>query len=155
MHRAKELSKILVAVDGSEASMRAATHAFDIATRSNIQCALYLVHIVPPQIFLGHSSGYFGAVSPRYQEEIKEEAEGWFDRVSSKGRRKNDHVRIINKVISTGASIVTEIVSYADKNEIELIVIGATGKSGLKRLLLGSISSGVIAHAHCSVLVVR
>ena len=155
MHRAKKLSKILVAVDGSEASMRAATHAFDIATRSNIQCALYLVHIVPPQIFLGHSSGYFGAVSPRYQEEIKEEAEGWFDRVSSKGRRKNDHVRIINKVISTGASIVTEIVSYADKNEIELIVIGATGKSGLKRLLLGSISSGVIAHAHCSVLVVR
>ena len=155
MHRAKELSKILVAVDGSEASMRAATHAFDIATRSNIQCALYLVHIVPPQIFLGHSSGYFGAVSPRYQEEIKEEAEEWFDRVSSKGRRKNDHVRIINKVISTGASIVTEIVSYADKNEIELIVIGATGKSGLKRLLLGSISSGVIAHAHCSVLVVR
>ena len=155
MHRAKELSKILVAVDGSEASMRAATHAFDIATRSNIQCALYLIHIVPPQIFLGHSSGYFGAVSPRYQEEIKEEAEEWFDRVSSKGRRKNDHVRIINKVISTGASIVTEIVSYADKNEIELIVIGATGKSGLKRLLLGSISSGVIAHAHCSVLVVR
>lgn len=155
MHRAKELSKILVAVDGSEASMRAATHAFDIATRSNIQCALYLIHIVPPQIFLGHSSGYFGAVSPRYQEEIKEEAEEWFDRVSSKGRRKNDHMRIINKVISTGASIVTEIVSYADKNEIELIVIGATGKSGLKRLLLGSISSGVIAHAHCSVLVVR
>lgn len=154
MHRAKELSKILVAVDGSEASMRAATYAFDIANRSNIQCALCLVHIVPPQIFLGHSSGYFGAVSPRYQEEIKEEAEGWFDRISSTGR-KNDHVRIVNKVISTGASIVTEIVSYADKNEIELIVIGATGKSGLKRLLLGSISSGVIAHAHCSVLVVR
>jgi nucleotide-binding universal stress UspA family protein len=154
MHRAKELSKILVAVDGSEASMRAATHAFDIANRSNIQCALYLVHIVPPQIFLGHSSGYFGAVSPRYQEEIKEEAEGWFDRISSKVR-KNDHVRIFNKVISTGASIVTEIVRYAGKNEIELIVIGATGKSGLRRLLLGSISAGVIAHAHCSVLVVR
>jgi nucleotide-binding universal stress UspA family protein len=154
MHKAKELSKVLVAVDGSEVSIRAAKHAFDIANRSNIQCALYLVHIIPPQISLAHSSGYFGAVSPSYQEEIKEEAEKWFKIISSKVR-KSDHVCVINKVISTGASVVTEIASYADKKEIELIVIGATGKSGLRRLLLGSISGGVVAHSHCSVLVVR
>lgn len=154
MHRAKKLSKILVAVDGSEVSIRAAMHAFDIANRSNIQCTLYLVHIVPPQISIAHSSGYFGAVSPSYQEEIKEEAEKWFKLISSKVR-KSEHVRIINKVISTGASVVTEIASYADKKEIDLIVIGATGKSGLRRLVLGSISGGVATHSHCSVLVVR
>ena len=80
MHRAKELSRILVAVDGSEASIRAAKHAFDIAPRSNTRCTLYLIHIVPPQIFLAHSSG-FEAVSPSYQREIKEEAEAWFNRI--------------------------------------------------------------------------
>jgi nucleotide-binding universal stress UspA family protein len=64
-------------------------------------------------------------------------------------------VNIIKKVISSGASIVTELASYADKKQIELIVIGATGKSGLRRLLLGSISAGIVAHSHCSVLVVR
>jgi nucleotide-binding universal stress UspA family protein len=154
MHRAEELSKILVAVDGSEVSMRAAKYAFDIASRSKSRCILYLVHIVPPQILLARSSGYFGALSPGYQKEIEEEAEEWFKIISSKAR-KSDHVHIIKKVISTGASVVTEIASYADRKKIELIVIGATGKSGLRRLLLGSISAGAVAHSHCSVLVVR
>jgi nucleotide-binding universal stress UspA family protein len=154
MHRAKELSKILVAVDGSETSIRAAKHAFDIAGKSNSRCTLYLVHVVPPQILLAHSSGYFGAVSPSYQKGIEEEAKEWFKRISSKVR-KNDHLHIVKKVISTGASIVTEIASYADRKEIELIVIGAAGKSGIRRLLLGSVSAGVVTHSHCSVLVVR
>ncbi|MGB8084877.1 MAG: universal stress protein, partial [Nitrososphaeraceae archaeon] len=116
--------------------------------------ALYLVHVVPPQILLAHSSGYFGAVSPGYQKEIEEEAEEWFKRIFSEVR-KSDQVHIIKKVISTGASVVTEIASYAERKEIELIVIGATGKSGIRRLLLGSVSAGVVAHSHCSVLVVR
>jgi len=154
MHRAKELSKILVAIDGSEASMRAAKYAFDIATRSNSRCTLYLIHVVPPQVLMAHSSGYFGAVSPGYQKEVEEEAEEWFKRILS-GIIRSNHVNIIKKVISSGSSIVTELASYADKKRIELIVIGATGKSGLRRLLLGSISAGIVAHSHCSVLVVR
>lgn len=119
MHRAKELSRILVAVDGSEASIRAATHAFDIATRSNSRCILYLIHIVPPQVVLAHSSGYFGAVSSSYQKEIKEEAEEWFKRILA-GVMMSDRVHISKKVISTGASIVTEIASYADKKRFNL-----------------------------------
>lgn len=154
MQRAKEISKILVAVDGSEASIRGAKRAFDIASRSSCRCKLYLLHIIPPHILLAHSSGYFGAVSPDLQKEIEEEAEEWFKRIFSEARI-SDHVHIIKKVISTGASIVTEIVSYSDRKEIELIVMGATGKSGLRRLLLGSVSTGVVAHSHCSVLVVR
>lgn len=154
MHRSEEQLKILVAVDGSEASIRAATHAFDIATRSNTRCTLYLIHIVPPQVVLAHSSGYFGAVSPSYQKEIKGEAEGWFKRILA-GVVMSDRVHISKKVISTGASIVAEIASYADKKKVQLIVIGATGKSGLRRLLLGSVSAGVVAHSSCSVLVVR
>jgi nucleotide-binding universal stress UspA family protein len=154
MHRIKGFSKILAAVDGSEASIRAAKHAFDIASRSSCRCTLYLLHIIPPQIILAHSSGYFGAVSPDLQKEIEEEAEEWFKRIFSNAKT-SDHVHIIKKVISTGASIVTEIVSYSDRKKIELIVMGAIGKSGLRRLLLGSASAGVVTHSHCSVLVVR
>jgi nucleotide-binding universal stress UspA family protein len=103
---------------------------------------------------MAHSSGYFGAVSPGYQKEVEEEAEQWFRRILS-GIIRSNNVNFIKKVISSGTSIVTELASYADKKQIELIVIGATGKSGLRRLLLGSISSGMVAHSHCSVLVVR
>jgi nucleotide-binding universal stress UspA family protein len=154
MHRAKELSRILVAMDGSEASMRAAKYAFDIATRSNSKCTLYLIHVIPSQLLMAHSSGYFGAVSPGYQKEVKEKAEEWFSRILSDVVRSS-HMNIIRKVISSGGSIVAELTSYADKKEIELIVIGARGGSGLRRLLLGSTSAGVVTHSHCSVLVVR
>jgi len=52
-------------------------------------------------------------------------------------------------------SVVKEIVEYAEKQDVDLIVIGTRGMSGLKRILLGSTSSGVVKYAHCPVLVVK
>ena len=47
------------------------------------------------------------------------------------------------------------IVHYAEGKNTDLIVIGTKGRTGLKRFLLGSVASGVVAHAKCSVLVIR
>ncbi len=49
----------------------------------------------------------------------------------------------------------TEIVDAADEWKADLIVVGSHGRTGLKRLLLGSIAAAVVAHAHCSVEVIR
>lgn len=152
-HR-KRFLNILVAVDGSEASIRAADYAFDIANRGTGRCALYLMHVIPPQINLAHSSGYFGAVPPDFRKEIEEEAKGWFNKILT-GVRKRDDLEIIDKVISTGASIVAEIANFAEGKKIDLIIVGATGKSGVRKLLLGSISAGLVAHSSCSVMVIR
>jgi nucleotide-binding universal stress UspA family protein len=46
-------------------------------------------------------------------------------------------------------------VKYAEEKKMDLIVIGSKGMSGLKRMLLGSIASGVVTYAHCPVLVVK
>lgn len=147
---------ILVAVDGSEASMRAADYAFDIANRGTGRCTLYLMHVIPPQMSLAHSSGYFGAVPPNFRKEIEEEANRWFNRILARPRiRKRDDLEIVEKVISTGASIVAEIANFAEGKHIDLIVTGATGKSGVRKLLLGSISTGLVTHSHCSIMVVR
>ncbi|KAA9299268.1 universal stress protein [Aerococcus sanguinicola] len=48
-----------------------------------------------------------------------------------------------------------EIVSYAEAHAIDLIVVGSTGKGSIRRALLGSVSSYIVRHAHCDVLVVR
>jgi nucleotide-binding universal stress UspA family protein len=87
--------------------------------------------------------------------EIEEEAKEWFTRILARVRRRRDNLCIIEKVISTGTSIVAEIDNFADRNHIDLIVVGAIGKSGLRRLLLGSVSTGLVAHSHCSVMMVR
>ena len=52
-------------------------------------------------------------------------------------------------------SIIGSIIDYANSRDVDLIVIGTRGRTGLKRLLMGSVANGVIQHAHCSVLLVR
>ncbi len=49
----------------------------------------------------------------------------------------------------------TSIVDYAERENIDLIVVGSRGLSGFKKLLLGSIASGVVTYAHCPVMVVK
>jgi len=58
-------------------------------------------------------------------------------------------------VIRTQYTIVEEIISIAEREKVDLIVMGTRGLGGFKKLLMGSVSSGVVNHAHCSVLVVR
>ena len=52
-------------------------------------------------------------------------------------------------------SVIRSIIDYANSKDVDLIVIGTRGRTGLKRLLMGSVANGVIQHAHCSVLLVR
>ena len=52
-------------------------------------------------------------------------------------------------------SVTDAIVNYATKKNIDLIVIGTKGRTGLKRFLLGSVAQGFVQHAHCRVLLVR
>jgi nucleotide-binding universal stress UspA family protein len=48
-----------------------------------------------------------------------------------------------------------ELIGFAEREEIDVIVIGSTGKGFLKRKVLGSVSDKVVRHARCSVYVVR
>jgi len=52
-------------------------------------------------------------------------------------------------------SIVGAIVEYAERENIDLLVIGSRGLTGFKKLLVGSVASGVVTYAHCPVLVVK
>jgi nucleotide-binding universal stress UspA family protein len=47
------------------------------------------------------------------------------------------------------------IVDYAEENHIAHIVAGSTGRTGLARLLIGSVASAIVARAHCPVTIVR
>ena len=55
----------------------------------------------------------------------------------------------------TATSIVAAVVEYAEEHNIDLIVIGTRGRSGFKRLILGSVATGVITYAHCPVMVIK
>jgi nucleotide-binding universal stress UspA family protein len=64
-------------------------------------------------------------------------------------------INLSSDVIVPNKSVIAEIVDYAENNNIDLIVIGTRGRSGVRRLLLGSVASGVVTYAHCPVLVIK
>ena len=65
-----------------------------------------------------------------------------------------ENIQVQTQIIAS-ASIVGGLVDYASKEESDLIVLGTKGKSSIKKLLLGSVASGMVTYAHCPVMVVR
>jgi nucleotide-binding universal stress UspA family protein len=78
----------------------------------------------------------------------------WFDEIKEKANEKN--VRVSKtELIGTSTSIEAAIVDYAEKSDIDLLVLSTKGYSGIKKLLLGSVASAVLTYAHCPVMVIR
>ena len=146
------LRRILVAVDGSNASFNASTYAIDLAKRNDAE--LIAIHVIYPTY-----SQYEAALSPRperLQEVSRKEMEVAEQRVNRvKQKATEEKVSITTDVIITITSVVKEIVEYAEKNKTDMIVIGSRGMTGFKRLLLGSVADGVVTYSHCPVLIVK
>ncbi len=62
---------------------------------------------------------------------------------------------VATETVTDVKSIIGSIIDYATNKDIDLIVIGTRGRTGLKRFLMGSVANGVVQHAHCPVLLVR
>lgn len=58
-------------------------------------------------------------------------------------------------LIVSVSSIVGEIVGFADKEKVDLIILGTRGRTGFQKLLLGSVAEGVVNHSSCPVMIVR
>jgi nucleotide-binding universal stress UspA family protein len=58
-------------------------------------------------------------------------------------------------IIEAETSAASTIVDYAESKNVDLLIIGSKGRTGLKKMLVGSTASDVVKYAHCPVLVVR
>lgn len=133
--------------------MRALEYAVQIVKRFNSK--LTALHIVPSSIrydFFMSKKDYETNNTPFNQvlQFAYMEAQKWFEDV----REKID-VEFTTDVIIAEESIVKEIIEYSERENMDLIVIGTRGRTGFKKLFLGSVASGVVNFAHCPVLVVR
>lgn len=147
--------RILVAVDGSRPSIDASIQAIDLAKSLNAE--LIALYVVSPDVrydFLEDT------ITPRLPGALKDvimiamqRGEKHLDKVRQKAKDKNFKVK--TDVVIGISSVVKEIVDYAEKNKINIIVVGSRGLSGLKKMLLGSVASGVVTYAHCPVLVTK
>jgi nucleotide-binding universal stress UspA family protein len=152
-----KFSKILVAVDGSEISMNAVDYAVSITKKEGSSASLIALHVMYSPTGYAYSDSVIGMATPSSIEDLleksKQEFQPWFDKI--KGKADNYKIILKTDAILTPTSIVEAIINYAEHERVDLIVLGTRGRSGFKRILLGSVASGVITHAHCPVMVVK
>jgi nucleotide-binding universal stress UspA family protein len=153
--------KILVALDGSESSKKAAQAALELAEK--LKADLLVLHAISPPTTYYHSTiaspTGMSLPSPSqheidaYYAYAKKVATSIVGEVESKGKKLGIHVK--TEISEAVSSVVETILNHAAKENVDLIVVGTRGLGGFKKLLLGSVSNGVVSHAHCPVLVVR
>jgi len=151
--------KIMVATDGSELTKKAVDSAIEI-TKLN-EAKLYAVHVVAPGDFSITQNEPKASITqnePRDAEWKKEMKE----HLTTQGKEATAYVENVGKAANIEVESVIlegnpadEIVDFAEKNEIDLIVMGTLGKTGIKRFLLGSVAENVVRHSKKAVLVVR
>jgi nucleotide-binding universal stress UspA family protein len=151
----RTIKKILVAVDGSKASLNAGNQAIDLAKKH--QAELTALYVISSDIRYDYLEDVDTArLSGPLRGTVMSAMEGgqkYVDAVKQKASETNISVR--TDVVISSTSVVKAIVEYAEEKKMDLIVIGSRGMSGIKRMLLGSIASGVVTYADCPVLVVK
>jgi universal stress protein A len=141
---------ILVPVDFSPPSDYALTYAK--ALGDDFGASLHLLHVVEDPLMTGPwPVGVCLGALPRLREEAIEDAESRIlecvKSIGESGREATGEVLI--------GSPFQAIVDLAFTSEVDLIVMGTHGRTGIPHLVIGSVAERVIRHAACPVLVVR
>lgn len=149
----KTINKILVPIDESEEANKAAEFAADLAKDVGAEVLVITVISMPrffsPILNMPQNQTITKKLLEDEEKYVKSYMTPIVEHLSKTG------VKASSKIVKTDISVVNAIRNTADDEEADLIVIGSTGMTAVKRVLLGSISSGVVTHAHCPVLVVR
>lgn len=142
------LQKILLPTDFSEYSAAATKYACELATKFDAE--LHLLHTLETHLAVTPGFG-MGLALPTYLNEGRAAAEkslaGLLDPKWSAGRT------VIHAVLEGSPKV--EIVRYARKQNIDLIVLTTHGRTGLPHVIMGSVAESVVRTAPCPVLTLR
>ena len=151
-------NNILVPVDGSEHSSRAIEYAFEIASKFGSKLILLHVYFFALPVT---SSPVLPGV-PNYAVMTQES----IDVLSQKAKKEANQIlvqatnlvkakNVVVKSLLREGRVVPEILKILETEKVDLIVMGARGISGIKKLFLGSTSEEVVKKANCPVLIVK
>jgi nucleotide-binding universal stress UspA family protein len=137
---------IVVATDGSEPAERAVQEAIAIAAREGAR--LHVVTAYPdPHMFRERITSGATEVPVR----LREVAES----VLARAAREAENQGVEVETHAREGEPAEAIIGLANEQQADLIVVGNRGLTGIRRFLLGSVSSKVSEHAPCSVMIVR
>src|SRR5579872_3205518 len=141
------IKHIMVPYDKSESANRAFEYAIYLAEKFSARISI--VTCVTIQV---PTDPYFGTAYIETTRLLKEDAQKSISNLES--RLKESKIEYKTDVLEV-RSITDSLVSYAESHNVDLIIMGSRGFGGFKKLLLGSVASGVSQHSQCPVLIVK
>jgi nucleotide-binding universal stress UspA family protein len=139
----RDVKRILAPIDFSSHSFRAMRDAYELS--SDVGAELYLVHVVAPSHVIMQT------------RELAREAAMQDEADKELARIKKDELHD-SKSVTTSVVVgppVPKILDYVSENAIDLIVISTHGRTGLERMLIGSVAEKLVRLAPCAVLILR
>ena len=126
--------------------MKAARYAMKLASVSHASLVAICVVQIPEYIEENTRASL--------RDELFRKSKDTLDEIE--GLSSKSGVKFASKVIETSGGISAAICSFAEKEKVDLVVLGTrSATSSLTKMMLGSVASGVVGNAHCPVLVVR
>lgn len=138
------MQKILVPTDFSNNALKAITYASEIAQKSG--AVIYLLHVIEPAINM------VSMHADSSREEVVKEKSSELVLQHQTLRGIFPDVKVVKHL--SGGTPIASILNYAEKEKMDLIVMGTAGASGLKEFFMGSIAVGVIGKTKIPVLTV-
>lgn len=135
--------EILVPIDGSDPSLRAVDEAAALAVQHDAH--LHVLHVIDLAVLVD-------VPDTAVLDSIEETAEGATDRAVA--RAKDAGAEEVRRSVHRGTPHRT-ILEYVDDHDVDLVVMGTHGRTGLNRLLLGSVTEKVVRLSPVPVLTVR
>jgi len=145
----RKFAMVLVAIDGSDLSMKASKFAIDFAKKYASKLFAINVRQIPVGALYASTVGPVGEIIEQQEMEI----ERCFAEIRKKSADAN--LELHTETIGHFKSVYADLVEYSERENIDLIVIGSRGKTGFVKLLLGSVASGVVTYARCPVMVIK
>jgi nucleotide-binding universal stress UspA family protein len=140
----KLYQKILIATDGSEYTKKAVDHGIELANNTGAKLhAIYVIDIKAYGFPLSASTEYTYSI-------LRQEGDMAIKYVAERAEAAG----LEAEGIIVEGHPADEIIKYAEKNSIDLIVMGTLGKSGLDRFLMGSVADKVIRNSKIPVIAV-
>lgn len=149
------MKKILLAVDGSESSKKAAKEAANLA--SSLDAHVSLITVVTPNY--SHNIETMEVsnadISIERMEQMKKQKQKEGNQILNEAAQflEKENIKVAKKVYEGNPA--EKICQVAEDEDYDLIVVADKGMGGIKRFFLGSISDKVVRHASTSVLVVK
>ena len=146
-----QIQRILIPIDFSKTSLKALDHAAYLAKLSNAE--ITLLH-VPESLSTTSGTGLFDPPDfhEDYERSIEEQSNAKLNEIAD-GLKKKGNTRV--KTLTVIGNPKREILAVSKKIKADLIVMGTHGRTGLGRLLMGSVAESVLRTAPCPVVTVK